>query len=87
MTPSGIEPAIFRFVAQHFNHCATAVKVPLYSIKYMHVVIYLFITFKQTPTSYVQGSHKSQHILFPSHMFRPIRASSLRLAQEHKPQV
>jgi len=25
MTPSGIEPATFRFVAQHHNHCATAV--------------------------------------------------------------
>jgi len=22
MTPSGIEPAAFRFVAQHLNHCA-----------------------------------------------------------------
>jgi len=27
MTPSGIEPATFRFVAQHLNHCATAVTV------------------------------------------------------------
>jgi len=25
MTPSGIEPGTFRFVAQHLNHCATAV--------------------------------------------------------------
>ena len=24
MTPSGIEPATFRFVAQRLNHCATA---------------------------------------------------------------
>ena len=27
VTPSGIEPATFRFVAQHLNHCATAVPV------------------------------------------------------------
>ena len=25
IAPSGIEPATFRFVAQHLNHCATAV--------------------------------------------------------------
>jgi len=25
MTPAGIEPATFRFPAQHLNHCATAV--------------------------------------------------------------
>jgi len=27
MTPSGIEPATFRFVTQHLNHCATAVSL------------------------------------------------------------
>ena len=25
MTPAGIEPVAFRFVAQHLDHCATAV--------------------------------------------------------------
>ena len=25
LTPAGIEPATFRFVTQHLNHCATAV--------------------------------------------------------------
>ena len=25
MTPAGIEPATYRFVAEHLNHCATAV--------------------------------------------------------------
>ena len=25
LTPAGIEPATFRFVEQHLNHCATAV--------------------------------------------------------------
>jgi len=26
LTPAGIEPATFRFVAQHLSHCATAVR-------------------------------------------------------------
>ena len=30
LTPAGIEPATFRFVAQHLNHCATAVPNHLY---------------------------------------------------------
>ena len=32
MTPAGIEPATFRFVAQHLNHCATA--APTTSVVY-----------------------------------------------------
>ena len=30
MTPSGIEPATFRFVAQHLNYCATAVSLDIW---------------------------------------------------------
>ena len=33
MTPSGIEPATFRFVAQHLNHCSSAVPPVLHVIK------------------------------------------------------
>ena len=34
MTPAGIETATFRFVAQHLNHCATAVP---YICVYIHI--------------------------------------------------
>ena len=30
MTPAGIEPATIRFVAQHLNHCATAVPITIH---------------------------------------------------------
>jgi hypothetical protein len=36
MTPSAIEPATFRFVAQHLNHCATAVPN---GIRYLKILV------------------------------------------------
>ena len=35
MTPSAIEPVTFRFVAQHLNHCATAVPRPSCKVPYI----------------------------------------------------
>jgi len=35
LTPAEIEPATFRFVAQHLNHSATAVPPP-------HIYIYIY---------------------------------------------
>jgi len=37
LTPAGIEPATFRFVAQHLNHCATAVPIVLYMVGNINV--------------------------------------------------
>jgi hypothetical protein len=37
MTPAGIEPVTFQFVAQHLNHCATTVPN---DIKYKILYIY-----------------------------------------------
>jgi len=38
MTPAGIEPATFRFVAQHLSHCAAAVPRVLYYSLYILVL-------------------------------------------------
>ena len=41
MTPAGIEPATIRFVAQHLNHCATAVphvQYPIRKISHLNVI-------------------------------------------------
>jgi len=37
LIPSGIEPVNFRFVAQHLNHCATAVPA-LYGVMSENVI-------------------------------------------------
>jgi len=40
LTPAGIKPATFRFVAQHLNHCATAVpKLPSSYSKYKYKML------------------------------------------------
>jgi len=36
VTPYGIEPATFRFIAQHLNHCATVVPI------YIYIYIYIY---------------------------------------------
>ena len=43
MTPAGIEPATFRFVARHLNHCATAFPLSVqYVISLLFASLYYF---------------------------------------------
>jgi hypothetical protein len=67
MTPSGIEPATFRFVAQYLNHCATAVPtcvcvcvcvcVYVYIYIYQNLVSQVFVMC----SSLVNASHREIH--------------------------
>jgi len=41
LTPAGIEPATFRFVTQHLNHCATAVPNVMKGTEYLQTTVVL----------------------------------------------
>jgi hypothetical protein len=45
MTPAGIEPATFRFVAQNLNHCVTAVPIQVIalSILLQDLILYVLV--------------------------------------------
>ena len=49
LTPAGIEPATFRFVAQHINHCATAVPIYIYIYIYKQCSVSQQLTLVTVP--------------------------------------
>ena len=54
MTPSRIEPATFRFVAQHLNHCVTAVLPPPTHTQWLEIIKYFKLYAKESlPTSLI----------------------------------
>ena len=55
MTPAGIEPATFRFVAQHLNHCATAVP---YYMWYKSVFGVVMLTEMMSQLSFIKSIYK-----------------------------
>ena len=87
-TPSGIEPATFRFVAQHLNHCATAVPIILcctllyYTILYCLLLKHIFkhiykcswYQFEKFSKNQLDGSHRWSTMLQyrPAHTKRVI---------------
>ena len=63
MTPSGIEPTTFRFVAQRLNHCPTAVPVVWCGC--------LIFTLRQ-PTGQKQGKEKLLKVSFSARDFEEV---------------
>ena len=53
--PAGIEPATFRFVAPHLNHCAAAVSCTLWALIYIYIYIF-FASLYVWASSIVNGS-------------------------------
>jgi hypothetical protein len=65
MTPSEIEPATFRFVAQSLNQCATAVPVPArhtHTHTHKHKLSYLIHSFLGLcDATSISAIHKDAH--------------------------
>ena len=61
LTLAGIEPATFRFVAQHLNHCATAVPTRGEKTKINYGMGTIGEKKKRTSKKNVDGSSTSSH--------------------------
>ena len=64
MTPSGIEPATFRFVAQHLNHCATA--VPTNNVRTTDILMAVWVRYmgRRDILHFTQLQH--EHLVYPN---------------------
>jgi len=68
MTPDGIETATLRFVAQHLNHCATAVPQALVSTIYSSSCLVFFAKLRIANISFVISARLSVRMeLLDSH--------------------
>ena len=72
VTPSGIQPATFQFVAQHLKHCATAVS------EYEHKLFE--ICRRQEKLNY-NINFKKLNFFFPQHYVSPLRTCTLKIKQ------
>ena len=71
LTPTGIEPATFRFVAQHRNHCATAVPLLLrifikYTVQINNVNSLLF---NKVPYIFFMRITQNYHVILDNSAF------------------
>ena len=60
MTPAGIEPATYRFLAQYLNHCATS--VPETPVTYVDIRRLTRLGNHTPPTTYILGKLPITHV-------------------------
>jgi len=63
LTPAGIEPATFRFVAQHLNHCAIAVQIISIAEVKINIAVNCVLIFKIKISKYFRMSQGSLSLL------------------------
>jgi hypothetical protein len=66
LTPAGIETATFRFVAQHLNHCATAVpqvEVSVWQIPDAVCAVLSFWWWTENPSETCTASYRNKEIV------------------------
>ena len=78
MTPPGMEPATFRFAAQHLNHCATA--VPQWKLRRIPNINPLNV--KLNPTCHLLALLGAHHIFHISRIRVKRRAKGRRVREQ-----
>ena len=82
-TPAGIQPATFRFVVQHLNHCATA--VPLRTFTYTNLPTHVVskIMHKTCGLLVVCLWHKNYICLWTGSCFKQERQCTFNVTLRH----
>jgi hypothetical protein len=76
MTPSAIEPATFRFVAQYLNHCATAVPDIFSTLHYLQQDTEVLFIYTVHRDSVIPGP-SLQNITYLAQLLNIITQSSI----------
>ena len=86
MTPPGIEPATFQFVAQHLNHCATTdTYIHTYTHTHTHTQIYIHTHIPWTYTCITKQRNVYQVINTQIHKFTYQNTTAILHKEYYKP--
>ena len=73
MIPAGIEPATFRFVARHLNHCATAVLTSREDQSVFMIISRSFLLRMRSVSDQSCRENQNKHFMFNNLLMKIIR--------------